>query len=423
MQLRDALSRQPFAGEPEAAYDDAEFDGCTAICNIIWKGTALESDLVTAGVKCCEIRQIRVAQHASDSDDSKSQGNTATLAGYSKEELRKFQDTDPVIGVIRKFWDRQKKPSHLKRLGLTKPVLSMLKQWHQLKELHGLLYRVIEDAHVGECHQLLLPVCLRGPFLESVHDGMGHHGIERTQNLLRQRCFWAGMYEDVERWVKRFQRCILTKMPQPKIHAPIKPFLVSRPLEVVAVDFTVLEPASDSRENVLVGMDVFTKFIQAFPTRDQKANTTAKVLLKEWFLKYGVPERLHSDQGRNFESEVIRELCKLYGVKKTRTTPHRGNAQCERFNRTLHNLLRTLPTEKKRHWPEQLPELVHTYNVTPHATTGYSPYYLLFGVHPHLPVDALLGQDQVLDNTHDRSVEGSTRTGQGVHRTESSREG
>lgn len=79
-------------------------------------------------------------------------------------------------------------------------------------------------------------------------------------NLLRQRCFWVGMYEDVETWVKKCQRCILTKMPQPKIHAPVTAFLASRPLEVVAIDFTVLEPASDGRENVLVVTDVFSKF-------------------------------------------------------------------------------------------------------------------------------------------------------------------
>lgn len=115
---------------------------------------------------------------------------------------------------------------------------------------------------------------------------------------------------------------------------------------------------------------------------------------------YGVPRVLHSDQSRNFEEDLMRQLCWLYNITKNWTTAYHpeGNGQCERFNCTLHDLLCLLPLDQKCKWPRALPHILFVYNTTQHISTGHYPVELIFGQKMQLPVDFLLGKvDEDID--------------------------
>ena len=89
--------------------------------------------------------------------------------------------------------------------------------------------------------------------------------------------------------------------------------------------------AKGGKENILVLTDAFSKFNQAIITNNQKALMVPKILVEKWFCVFGIPARIHSDQGRSFDNEIIGHLCKMYGIKQSTTTPYnpRGNSQCE----------------------------------------------------------------------------------------------
>ena len=258
----------------------------------------------------------------------------------------------------------------------------------RLRVINNILYRAT-ILNGQETLQQVIPQSQRRRKLELVHDMMGHMGPERCIQQLQSRCYWPSMRRDVTDYVSSCERCLVAKSPAIPVHQPLGTLSATRFNQMVAMDFTTLERSADGVEHVLVITDTFSKLTVACPARDQTAQTAMKILLNKWILTYGPPAQLHSDQGKSFTAAVINELCKHWSITKSQTTPYnpRGNGQAERFNRTMHNLLRSLPPEEKRRWPEKLPELVYWYNTTVHSTTGHSPYMLVFGQEPSIPLD------------------------------------
>ena len=143
------------------------------------------------------------------------------------------------------------------------------------------------------------------------------------------------MHKQAMLYVNKCQKCLKRKAI-PDL-APLQPIIASQPMELIYMDFLSTEPSKGNTENVLVITDHFTRYAQAYASKTQTAQATAKLLWENFIRHYGFPEKFLSDQGRNFESELISELCKLAQVEKVHTTPYHPmtNGQCERINSTF----------------------------------------------------------------------------------------
>lgn len=143
-------------------------------------------------------------------------------------------------------------------------------------------------------------------------------------------------------------------------------------------------------------MDYFSKSPEAYPLPDQEATTVAEVLVREFICRFGVPLYIHSDQGRNFESAVFAEVCKLLGINKTRTTPlhPQSDGMVEWFNRTLEAQLSKLVDDHQRNWDQLVHLMLMAYRTAIHETTGCTPARLMLARDLRLPIDLLYGHPE-----------------------------
>ena len=298
----------------------------------------------------------------------------------TREDWMAAQKQDPVLNQLITLI-KSKTLGHRKHhTNDSSELKSMLRIKNQLILRKGLLFRKMKKGNQeGSILEFVVPKQFRAQVLRACHDDVGHAGIWKCTRLLRKRFYWANINQDMEQHIKRCERCIRFKAKQEI--TPLENIEASYPMELVHIDHLTIESNKPEKDiNILVVTDQFTRLAQAFVTPSQTASVVAKTLWDKCFMYYGIPEKMMSDQCRNFESSLIAELCKLTGVKKLRTTPYRPqtNGQCEKFNSTLINMIGTLPSKLKYNWQEHVNTLVHAYNCMDTTATNFSPHYLMF---------------------------------------------
>ena len=315
--------------------------------------------------------------------------------GHSAADVHDQQLNDSSIGPVLKAKESGATPNLDEVKTWSRESRQLVQMWSSLKVDNSVLWRLCIDGR-SQHLQLVLPSVVRESVLQDLHSGSmgGHVGESKMIHLVRERYYWPGWKESVKEWCRKCRTCSTRKMAPPSKRAPLQTLQAGYPLQIVAVDILgPLPVTAQGNKYVLVACDCFTRWVEVYAIPNQEALTVAKMLVDEMFCRFSPPEQLHSDQGRQFEADLLKEVCTLLQIHKTRTTayhPH-CNGLVERFNRTLLDMLSTTVKDHKMDWDQCIRRVCLAYNSSVHASTGYSPFYLMYGRQVNLPVDLMYG--------------------------------
>ena len=343
--------------------------------------------------------------------------------GYSNQELQARQERDPPIKQLLQWKKTGRRPSGVDVASASPEVRSYWNYWDSL-ELHGnlLFKRASRRNGIGSYLQFLTPKSLRQTVLQTMHNSLSgaHLGRRKTTERVAQRYHWFGLSEDVKVWISRCDICSSVKKPSKKLRAKMGDMRLGAPMDRLSVD--ILGPLPLSRRGnkyILVVTDAFTKWVEIFPVPDQSAETCAKCIVNEVICRLGCSIDLHSDQGRNFESDLVKNLCKLLGIRKTRTAPRnpKCNGVTERFNCTLVQMIKCFIKDDQTDWDENLSCLASAYRASVNETTQFTPNLLMLGREVMIPHEIIAGTQDPTPTSYGDFVDALRQNLQKAHDT------
>ena len=372
---------------------------------------AVLDNAITLIEECAEQGVRPTPDRREDCQEEMVEAKPVRLATTNVTDWKQEQKEDPVLYQVAKHLRAPRKTfkAALHKVLDKKAPAAYVKAKEQLLIKNGLLYQKTWQGQAKEIvFQFVVPQRHRGATLDGCHQWVAHQGQRRSTALMQEHFWWPGMTRDLRNCIKKCGHCRKYEAAPPV--APMKPLACSGPGELLHVDFTSIEETVPLKEdpvihNVLVLQDHFSKYVVTYVVKDQTARTATKTLRNGHFRLFGAPAYLVSDQGKALTGHVITHLCELYGVQKLRTLPYHAqtNGHVERMNQTIICIIGKLEENRKACWSEHLPELLLAYNATCSAVTGYSPYYLLFGRRPRIPVDYLF--PTLCDSPHQTKME------------------
>ena len=331
---------------------------------------------------------------------------------WNTEEMATAQNEDADIGPIyRAKITGAERPTYQDISGGSPALKVYWSKWNRLEIRNTLLYRRWENDQGDVTRlQLIVPFKRQREISKRLHGPMGaaHLGRKKTTELISRSMFWYQMADNIKFWIQCCDLCQRRKRPGKTAKTPMREYMSGYPNERLQMD--VCGPVIESyhgNKYLLVITDRFTKYTKVFPMPNQESKTIAEILVTQWLEPEGEPEELHTDQGTPFEARLMQQVCKLYDIKKTRSSPYhpQGNAQVERYNQTVASMLSMLQTDY-RDWDMKLPLAVSSYNGTVNATTGFTPNKLWLGREKYSRADRFIPQNPLTEKvTPEKYVE------------------
>ncbi len=189
----------------------------------------------------------------------------------STADIQRAQQDDQHISPVVQFKLTDTKPSGHELRALSNQSTCLVRSWEKLRlDEDGVLYRKTANNI-----QLVLPEQYKATVMKQLHDEMGHQGIDRTTLLIRERFFWPCMQKEIEHDVTRTCTCLKQKTPARETRAPLDNIVTTQPFELVSIDFLHLDKCPGGQQYILVIVDHFTRFAQAYLTTSKSAKTVA----------------------------------------------------------------------------------------------------------------------------------------------------